>query len=375
MTKTIIKVDESGAPEKFADLLAGISADGTVAGVLVLACEANSFTPSTVDDALKAISKPIFGGIFPEVIYGNRKLSKGAVVIGLPVEPQLLIVPGLSDEEQDFETLLGEWQPALNGEKTMFVWVDGLSSRISDLLESMFLVYGPAHNYIGGGAGSLSLVQQPCLFTNQGLVQDSGVLAVLDVPSSIGVSHGWTYVSGPYKVTESTRNVIKTLNWQPAFDVYRGVIDPMIEQPLSQENFFDFAKRHPLGIARLNAENIVRDPILVGDDGSLICVGEVSEESHIDILHGNPECLINAARQASMISRQSFDGVGENALTFVADCISRVLFLGDAFENELQAISGEGATVGALTLGEIANNGQDYLEFYNKTVVVGLLEI
>jgi hypothetical protein len=201
------------------------------------------------------------------------------------------------------------------------------------------------------------------------------VLAVLDVPSSIGVSHGWTYVSGPYKVTESTRNVIRTLNWQPAFDVYRSVIDPMIEQPLSQENFFDFAKRHPLGIARVNAENIVRDPILVGDDGSLICVGEVLEESHIDILHGDPESLINAARQASTLSRQSFHGASEDTLTFVVDCISRVLFLGDEFENELQAISGGGAMIGALTLGEIANNGQDYLEFYNKTVVVGLLEI
>jgi len=375
MTTTIIEVDESGTTERFADLLANLSENDTVAGLFILACEGNSFTPSTVDDALKAVSKPVFGGIFPEIIYGDRKLSKGTVVIGLPVAPQLLIVPGLSDEEQDFEAILGEWQPALDGEKTMFVWVDGLSSRISDLLESMFLVYGPAHNYIGGGAGSLSLVQQPCLFTNQGLVQDSGVLAVLDVPSSIGVSHGWTYVSGPYKVTESTRNVIKTLNWQPAFDVYRGVIEPLIGQSLSQENFFDFAKRHPLGIARVNAENIVRDPILVGDDGSLICVGEVLEESHIDILHGDPESLINAARQASTLSRQSFHGAREDTLTFVVDCISRVLFLGDEFENELQAISGGDAMIGALTLGEIANNGQDYLEFYNKTVVVGLLEI
>jgi hypothetical protein len=302
-------------------------------------------------------------------------LTQGTIVIGLPVEPQILVVPALSDERVDFESFLSEWHAAQDSSKTMFVWVDGLASRISDLLDAIFLVYGPVHHYMGGGAGSLSLVQQPCLFTNQGVLEDSGVLALLDVASSIGVSHGWTYISGPYKVTESTRNVVKTLNWQPALDVYRSVVEPLIGQSLTSENFFDHAKSYPLGMTRLGAERIVRDPILVGEDGSLICVGEVLTESHIDILHGDRGSLTHAAEQASALSRQSFPGQGESAFTFVADCISRVLFLGDAFESELRAISGGKPMVGALTLGEIANNGRNYLEFYNKTVVVGLLEI
>jgi len=375
MTRSIIGMEESGSPEGFTELLTHISTQEGVAGLFVMACEGNPLTVDEINSALQSVSKPLFGGIFPRLIHEDRQLTRGSIVVGLPVEPEIRVVPELSNERVDFEPSLLEWSAAQEGSKTMFVWVDGLASRISDLLDAIFLVYGPVHHYIGGGAGSLSLVQQPCIFTNQGVLQDSAVLAILDVPSSLGVSHGWTHISGPYKVTASTRNVVKTINWQPAFDVYRSVVEPLIGQPLTAENFFDHAKSYPLGIARLGAERIVRDPIRVGEDGSLICVGEVLAESHIDILHGDRGTLIHAAQQAALISRRSFPGADESPFTFVADCISRVLFLGDEFEHELQAISQGNSMVGALTLGEIANNGRSYLEFYNKTVVVGLLEI
>ncbi len=56
------------------------------------------------------------------------------------------------------------------------------------------------------------------------------------------------------------------------------------------------------------------------------------------------------------------------------DCISRVLFLEDKFKNEIDAVSDhDSTTVGVLALGEIANTGKDYLDFYSKTTVVGLL--
>ena len=62
----------------------------------------------------------------------------------------------------------------------------------------------------------------------------------------------------------------------------------------------------------------------------------------------------------------------------IVDCISRVLFLEDKFEEELNNVSSaikkdfsDAEISGALTLGEISSyNG--YLEFLNKTLVVGL---
>ena len=67
---------------------------------------------------------------------------------------------------------------------------------------------------------------------------------------------------------------------------------------------------------------------------------------------------------------------------FPADsCISRILFLEEDFQKELNKIVDtlrskhpKISVSGALTLGEISSFGNGYLEFYNKTVVVSLFE-
>jgi len=125
----------------------------------------------------------------------------------------------------------------------------------------------------------------------------------------------------------------------------------------------------------LDAEKIVRDPIMLGDDGTMVCVGEVPEESYVDILSGSVPSLVNAAANALALGRAAFKGQSTSQTTLFIDCISRVLFLEEEFSRELKAVFDENIPlIGALTLGEIANSGQDYLEFYNKTAVVGILE-
>ena len=68
-------------------------------------------------------------------------------------------------------------------------------------------------------------------------------------------------------------------------------------------------------------------------------------------------------------------------LSIIIDCISRTLFLEEEFPKELAAITEampnsdgkETLPQGVLSLGEISSGGDGYLEFYNKTLVVGIL--
>jgi len=371
----IIQVDKTGTVEGLENTINSVAKHQEVKGLFILACDANKFTPDTVDEKLRKVTKPLFGGIFPAIIHEKEKLEKGTIVAGLSAEPNVQIVPNLSDMAVEYDDIIDEKIPESGDTKTMFVLVDGFAKRISELIDSLFNVFGLEFNYIGGGAGSLSFVQKPCLFTNAGLLQDSAILAMLDMESGVGVSHGWKTISGPYKVTESDRSIIKTLDWQPAFDVYREIVESHSNKVFSDDNFFDIAKCYPFGISKLGTEKIVRDPYMVGENSSLICVGEVPEGAFVDILNGDLNSLVTAAKRALYLGEETFKSKSSNRTILFMDCISRVLFLQEKFSDEINAIYNENTPlIGALTIGEIANSGRDYLEFYNKTSVVGVLE-
>lgn len=96
------------------------------------------------------------------------------------------------------------------------------------------------------------------------------------------------------------------------------------------------AKGYPFGNLKDYEECIVRDPIEVGGNGELICVGEVPENSVLEVLKGNPASLISAAGEAAT---DCLEVKGkEIAGAFLFDCISRVLFLEDDFPLELKEV-------------------------------------
>jgi len=343
--------------------------------LMVLCCDANNYDSDDFSELLQRASIPLFGGIFPGVIYNSSKCEKGFLVAELPWDIHLGIIQNISSSDTNIEEELQEILPDFLPVKTIITFVDGFSSRINSLIESVFAIFGLDYNYIGGGAGSLSLVQKPCLLTNEGLLQDAAIFAGIVVQSGIGVRHGWNYISGPHKATSVEGNKILQIDYQPAFDVYKQIVEQHADAVLTVENFFEIAKAYPFGISKLDTEQVVRDPLQVRNDGAIICVGEIAAGSYINVLTGQQQSLIEAAGEAITDAFGDISEPPENFVFFI-DCISRVLFLEKEFSLELANVSsraGELPVIGALSIGEIANNRKEYLEFYNKTSVIGCL--
>lgn len=344
-------------------------------GILLLACDANEFTPENMDPVLRRSTLPLLGGTFPGVIHQGEVLSRGTIAVTVPMTSGSHFVPGLDARDSRFDEVIEQTIGDLPVGNTMLVFVDGLARQIGAFLDGLFNVFGLDLNYVGGGAGSLSMLHKPCLFTNGGLRSDGAVFAFLPCSGGVGVCHGWKELSGPYQVTEAENNIVKTLDWRPAFDVYAEALAPYYNCPLRENNFFECAKAYPFGISRLGIEQIVRDPLCVGPNGSLVCAGEVPEGAFVHLLQGDQRSLISAAGVALERARNAFPSWKRDDLHLFMDCVSRVLFLGDRFPEELGAVSSDNVPfVGACTIGEIANCGADFLEFYNKTSVVAILD-
>ncbi|MBF0289231.1 MAG: FIST C-terminal domain-containing protein [SAR324 cluster bacterium] len=370
-----ILFEGTGTVKKFAESLHKVI-DPDIECLLIFAGDGNGFTPNELDPLLKSISIPIFGGIFPQIIYQHYHSEQGTLMIGLPNQPQeVVIIPNLSDAHVDFEETVDQQISEHIDPSTIMVFVDAMSSRIAALIEGMFNVFGLTCNYIGGGAGSLSFEKRPCLFTNQGLLSDSALIVLMDMESGMGVKHGWEKVSGPFRVTQSDKNIIQTLDGKPALDVYQEIVEKHSRSVFTDDNFFKIARNYPFGINKLGTEKVVRDPLMKGCNRSIVCVGEVPAEFFVDILTGNNYSLVRAAKQALAMAKAEYSSEDSPSLTLFMDCISRAMFLGEKLSLEIDAVlEKEHPLVGAFTIGEIANCRKDYLEFYNKTAVVGLLK-
>ena len=325
---------------------------------LLLVAEESSFCYKSFSDALF----DSYGAIFPEIIYDKAHYKTGIVAIELKQKPHLI----KDIQNPQLESI------ALSNVTSMLVFVDGLSSYIDSFLFSLFEAIDEDTILFGGGAGKLTLEQESVIFTPEGIYEDAALLIALDNPTKVGVKHGWEFLEGPFVATSSEKNILKKIDYVDAFDVYKRIVQEDSGLLFNDDNFFEIAKSYPLGIVTIDNEVIVRDPIFV-QDGALVLVGVMPENSIINILKGEKSHLLGAAKQAAQEAYSQSDNA---ELVFMIDCISRVLFLEDSFKEEIESVNNilhEIPIVGALTLGEIANNSKSYIDFYNKTCVVGVI--
>lgn len=314
----------------------------------------------------------VCGGIFPGLIQGGTGQDRGIVALPLPAG-SLVAVARLGKQGVDWLA-----SPPASGDTrfaSSILLVDCLAPSIDALMDQVYDLYGSRMCLVGAGAGYRDLRARPVIFSREGLHDRAALMIAMPRRLTLGVRHGWKRVAGPFVVSRSHANVIQELNWEPAGEFFRtqvGLQDPALrDKPV----FPDLNSTYPLCIAKEGSEDIMRDPMAITDADEVVVLSEVAENSVMYLAHGDRDSLIEAARQA--VRDCGTSPAVERC--FVSDCYSRVLKLGVDFSRELDTAREALRAIadvdleGVQALGEIAANGRQRLEFFNKTFVIGLV--
>jgi hypothetical protein len=305
-----------------------------------------------------------FGGIFSGLLVGNKNFREGYIVNKVKPVFTSLVLPHM---------MMFKRNPSFFKGCTAIVMVDGLSSSMKVLTDTLYEKLGNNVTYVGGGAGFYDMKHRKCIFSNDGLVEDALYVCIIENNSHLAVDHGWEKLQGPFFVKESIDNVLMRLDVGSAFDVYKDVIEEEEQITLYSNDFFIYAKDHPFGIEQEDGSIVVRDPISTNEKGEIICVADIPEGSDVYVLKGDVETLLASSKR---ITSECPVEAGRKYQPFLFNCISRAMFLEDKFTEELNNIqkSMDYILEGALSIGEIATNHDGSIMIHNKSTVLAYIE-
>ncbi len=336
-------------------------------GVMILAGESNGYDETAFVELMQRLELPVFGGLFPRVLFDGEVRREGAVVVALPDAPEVLLCDLQADVEKQIAEKFTEEMPL----QSMVVIGDVSVTDLDPYLTSVFNVLGLELDYVGGVAGSFIQRSKPCLITSTGLHSHGLLLAGLPYKMGVGVRHGLRTISGPYRISGVHGLAITSLDNRPAREVFDDCYAQLLELPAGYSS--NLEQHCAFGLVRYGRERIVREVTALEGESALVMsalhVGDL-----VDIVYADEDSIRCSARDAlrDAVDRAPLD----HNMVLVFSCVGRLAFSPTRYGEELVELAQiDRPVVGVLALGEIAANGQQYLELYNRTCVVSAFHV
>jgi hypothetical protein len=346
-------------------------------GIAVVFAAEQDFDYGALQVVMKETKITVVGAFFPGVIAEGQAHHSGFVLkhFDSPFKVQLYDTKNVNTEFAQGVIPNGSMSKG-----TGLILMDALSDDNQAFLNTIFYEFGKDFKFIGGGAGSLELVQKPCVFDKDGIYIDKAIILLLQEKVAIGLQHGYYRMAGPFVATRTEGNKIIELNWENPYEVYSNIVNQDSSIPITKEDFLSVSKCYPLGLGHKGHEDIVRDPIFADSDGSIHCIDAVPENAALYVLKGDKTKLIEAASSSCIEALSQLTDEPSHCL--IIDCVSRELFLGDDFGKEIK-IASDTLTKrfknmqieGVLSMGEVSTFKNGRLEIYNKTFLTTLLYV
>lgn len=315
--------------------------------------------------------KEFYGVIVPHIIVNKDVFYSSVSVMKLDKDCSLLRVLNMKElKDEEIEFLKGIES------RTILLFVDGISKYFENLINNINGILDKSIKVIGAGLGYKDFSHKFTIFDQDNRYTDHSLIIGLEQNIRMGFSHGWKPIYGPLVVTKSQENILYELNGEPAFEIYKSVLKEIDGESITEDNFVEIARNYPFAMLSFSNEDlIIRDPIRVNSDGSIQIVSSINEMESLYIMKGEKDELIESScRFAKDLFVNNSGGIG-----LIFDCISRLIFLGDDFKKEIEAIYRcsklENLELfGVSSIGEITNSKFSDIKIFNKITLMGIVD-
>ena len=187
-----------------------------------------------------------------------------------------------------------------------------------------------------------------------------------------GYRGGWDRFGVERKITSSRKNVLYTLNDEPALEVYKRYLGKYAEELPASALLFPLAIRESK-----EKEAKVRTVLGVNEtEQSITFAGEIPEGGSASFMKANFDRIIDGAYEAA----QSLMEVGEvpgEPLCITVSCVGRRLLLKQRTEEELEAtldaLPKGTRQIGFYSYGEISTMHSGECDLHNQTMTLTLI--
>lgn len=338
--------------------------------VLALLAEADQALLADLQNICSQRDMPLLGGIFPALIQDDDFVSHGLWLIHLPQLPSYALLENINagDMSAAQKIVAAISDQASSASSTLFLMFDGQVPNISSILDELYLEWGDAFQYVGSNAGSESFLAMPCLFDNTRCIGNGVLCFTLPSSSDSALIHGYQAPEDLITATATEGNRIVAIDWQPAFEVYKRMVQQQFNVILNHDNFYQYAVHYPLGICLANHQTLVRIPVAIDDAEAIFCVGEIPPHALLTLLHAPQPHAMDTVQQLAL----SFPRRSSSQHLMLFYCAGRRMHLGETAAIELRELSrltGAGLC-GAVSLGEIGSiDHGSYPQFHNGAMV------
>ena len=240
------------------------------------------------------------------------------------------------------------------------------SMDASHFLKGFSLGRRGTYPVFGAGAGVYEGEQKPIVTLNQQF-SSSGVVAVVftgdDIDIVVHTYLGWEPLSKELTLTETDGLWLKTIDDQPAFEVYHRYLNIQ-----DDEDFFLNVLEFPLLVER-NGIIYAKTPIEVKEHHDIKFIADIKQGESARIGYGNPALIIENARDIQD-RVQVFNPEG----IFIYSCTCRRFLLQHEVELETKAFQTIAPTAGFYTHGEIYSHEETVMLLNATMVAVSMKE-